>query len=71
MQFCIDKMQAMDAALVTKIIQRWRTEEHPSLCRYFDYYMGNQAILRKHYPCTPGPHRLSIRNGKIQTDFQC
>lgn len=58
MQFCIDKMQAMDAALVTKIIQRWRTEEHPSLCRYFDYYMGNQAILRKHYkdPSKPCNH---------------
>nr|DAS38629.1 MAG TPA: PORTAL PROTEIN [Caudoviricetes sp.] len=58
MQFCIDKMQAMDAALVTKIIQRWRTEEHPNLCRYFDYYMGNQAILRKHYkdPSKPCNH---------------
>lgn len=58
MQFCIDKMQAMDAALVTKIIQRWRTEEHPNLCRYFDYYMGNQDILRKHYkdPSKPCNH---------------
>lgn len=58
MQFCIDKMQAMDAALVTKIVQRWRTEEHPSLCRYFDYYMGNQDILRKHYkdPSKPCNH---------------
>lgn len=58
MPFCIDQNQEMDAALASKIIQRWRTEEYPRLRRYYDYYMGNQDILRKRYsdPSKPCNH---------------
>ena len=58
MPFCISKDQAMDAALVSAILQRWRTEEYPRLCRFYDYYMGNQDILRKRYsdPSKPCNH---------------
>lgn len=58
MPFCISKDQAMDAALISTILQRWRTEEYPRLCRFYDYYMGNQDILRKRYsdPSKPCNH---------------
>lgn len=58
MPFCISKDQTMDAALVSAILQRWRTEEYPRLCRFYDYYMGNQDILRKRYsdPSKPCNH---------------
>ena len=62
MRFCIDRNQAPDAKLIKEIINRWRTEEYPRLQRYFDYYCGNQAIMRKHYSDPSKPCNRIVTN---------
>lgn len=62
MPFCIDKSTGMDAGLLAKIINRWRLEEQPELQRYYDYYMGNQAIMRKAYSDPTKPCNRIVTN---------
>ena len=62
MPFCIDKSTEMDAGLLAKIINRWRLEEQPVLQRYCDYYMGNQAIMRKAYSDPTKPCNRIVTN---------
>lgn len=62
MRFCIDKSTGMDAGLLAKIINRWRLEEQPELQRYYDYYMGNQAIMRKAYSDPTKPCNRIVTN---------
>ncbi len=62
MPFCIDKSTEMDAGLLAKIINRWRLEEQPALQRYCDYYMGNQAIMRKAYSDPTKPCNRIVTN---------
>ena len=62
MAYCIDKSQKMDAGLLAQIINRWRLEDSPALQRYFDYYMGNQKILRKTYRDPSKPCNRIVTN---------
>lgn len=62
MPICIDKDKEITPELVGKIVSRWRMEEYPRLQRYFDYYAGNQAILRKSYSDPSKPCNRIVTN---------
>ena len=62
MYFCIDRSQEMNAEAVKKIINRWGTNELPRLNRAYDYYAGNQDIMRKSYSDPSKPCNRIVTN---------
>lgn len=45
--FLLDKEQALTEDLLGKIIQQFQLKEIPKLNKYWNYYKGNQEIMRK------------------------
>lgn len=45
--YLLDKNEELTANKITAILQQFQTKELPQLQRYNDYYLGNQAIMRK------------------------
>ena len=60
--FYINKAQELDAALLNKMINRFRVNVEPKLLRYKNYYDGIQAILNKSYSDATKPCSRTVIN---------
>ena len=58
----INKSEELTTLKVAKIIQAFRFNEQPKLQRYYDYYLGNQDILKKEYADSSKPISKVVKN---------
>ena len=58
----INKDEELTTLKVAKIIQAFRFNEQPKLQRYYDYYLGNQDILKKEYADSSKPISKVVKN---------
>lgn len=50
MPFLIDKDTPITTMFMGEVISQFKTQYLPKLNKYYNYYMGNQEILRKPSP---------------------
>ena len=60
--YLLDKNEELTANKITAILQQFQTKELPQLQRYNDYYLGNQAIMRKTVEDTTKPCNRIVTN---------
>ena len=60
--FLLDKNDELTLAKVGDIIQTFNIRENAKLQRYYDYYKGNQEIMRKYYTDTTKPCNRIVTN---------
>ena len=60
--YLVDKNEELTANKITAILQQFQTKELPQLQRYNDYYLGNQAIMRKTVEDTTKPCNRIVTN---------
>lgn len=60
--FYINKEQELDAALLSKMINRFRVNVEPKLLKYKNYYDGIQAIFNKSYSDASKPCSRTVIN---------
>ena len=58
----IKKDEELNTMKVAKIIQAFRLNEQAKLQRYYDYYLGNQDILKKYYADSSRPVSHIVKN---------
>ena len=62
MPFLIDKDTAISTMFMGNVISQFRTQYLPKLNKYYNYYMGNQEILRKPSPADWKPCNRIVSN---------
>jgi SPP1 family phage portal protein len=62
MPFLIDKETAITTAFIGEVINKFKTSYLPKLNKYYNYYMGNQEILRKPSPADWKPCNRIVSN---------
>lgn len=60
--YLLDKNEELTANKITQILQQFQTKELPQLQKYNDYYLGNQAIMRKVVEDTTKPCNRIVTN---------
>ena len=60
--FLLDKNNELTLAKVGDIIQTFNIRDKAKLQRYYDYYKGNQEIMRKYYTDTTKPCNRIVTN---------
>lgn len=58
----INEFEELTVQKVSKIIQSFRLNEQVKLQKYYDYYLGNQEILKKYYADSSRPVSHIVKN---------